>query len=138
MITTFRLSRKTKRPDGIFGEWQDERGGLLYLTLEHSYQQPDGSFAPKIVPGTYTCKRYESPKHGYDVFMLTGENADGHFYEVHVGNYNRNSDGCVLLGKGRGFLEDGKGWMLQYSQQAFDAFMLSMKEQDLFTLIVEA
>ena len=54
----------------------------------------------------------------------------------HVGNYNEDSEGCILLGTGFGNTSS-KGKMITASKQAFKQFMEMLKETDLFTLIVE-
>lgn len=127
------LHRKSHRVDGVFGEMTNERGDFIAVTLERAYP-PD--FSPKILAGIYICKRYNSPKHGYEVFVLTGENADGHFYEIHIGNYNEDSDGCILVALGNGFKGDQKGRMITASKAAFDKIMQLQDGLDSFTLTV--
>jgi hypothetical protein len=114
---------------GVFGELTDADGNFLFHTLEHSYpilSDPSGtSFTPKIPDGGYTClpgtftlaptKRNPDPK-PFSTFQIMG--VVGHTDLLfHVGNYNADSSGCVLLG------EDLAGSMLLNSSAAFDKFM---------------
>ena len=122
------LKRIDFTPDGIFGELQDESGKALYSTLEHSY-----ACMVKVPVGTYTCQRGthqldHSPK-PFETFEII--DVPGHSGILfHVGNYNADSDGCVLLGLRR------EGSMLVGSRLAFDGFMGLQKGIDQFTLIV--
>lgn len=121
------LVRKQYRDDGIFGEI--ESGALYYFTLEHSYER-----IAKIPAGEYTCKRRLSPHFGYDVFELI--DVPGHdFIEIHIGNYNEDTDGCILLGLGLGHTTKN-GVMLTSSKQAFAGFMKMQEDIDEFKLTV--
>lgn len=133
----FNLKRKDFVAEGILGELTDDKGTLFFTTLEHAYLEPDGTFKPKIEAGVHACKRYASPEHGYDLFILNSPNDAGHFFEIHIGNYNVDSKGCILIGLGLGFLINGKGRMLVSSTQAFKKFMEAQKECDAFTLTIE-
>jgi hypothetical protein len=111
------VKRDTECSTGIFGTLASDDGELNLYTLEHAFLQPDGSYAPIIPPGTYTAVRRLSPKFGYDVFMIIG--VIGHtFLEIHCGNWNSNSEGCVLLGMAR----QGNADILD-SEIAFNKFM---------------
>lgn len=43
---------------------------------------------------------------------------------LHVGNYPRDSLGCILLGQGR--QPDGEGWMITDSKAAFESFQAAV------------
>lgn len=128
------LDRKQYTLYGITGQISDSSGNFLFVTLEHAYQQLDGSFLPKVAPGAYTCVRHPPQRLHYETFMLQnvppfmGAPVDGIL--IHVGNYNGDSIGCILLGQalGTGMIED--------SQKAFDAFMELQNGCENFTLIV--
>lgn len=132
------LIRKDELADGYFGELHQDNGNFLFTTLEHAYPNPDGSLYAKISPGTYMCVRFESPHLGYEVFML--ENVPGHDHIlIHIGNYNENSDGCIMLGIGLGFKMGQKTpCMITNSEKAFKAFMEMQKDVQSFTITVEA
>lgn len=143
------LSRKSYRSDGIFGELTGNGGSFFCVTLEHSYPEPahedgssSGKFLTKIKAGKYSCKRYHSPKHGYDVFLLTGDldgdgfTADGRFFEIHIGNYNDESEGCILVGEQVGSRYPS-GKMICGSRKAFEKLMAAQEGIDFFTLTVE-
>jgi Family of unknown function (DUF5675) len=123
----FRLIRYDYLQSGIFSVLMTEN--FKCETLEHAYS--DGSnFIPKIPIGNYTCQRYLSPKFGYEVFRLI--NVPEHdFIEIHKGNTNVDSDGCILLGEAR------DGGTILYSKFAFDSFMNFLSSIDEFTLSVE-
>ena len=123
------LNRTECNPNGIFSTLSDEDGHILFYTLEHSYQKPDGTYKPKIYDGTFTCKRGFFPKHK-ETFEVT--NVKGHFAILfHVGNYNKDSEGCILVGKIR------SGDAVLSSRQAFKEFMALTAGLDQFELVVE-
>lgn len=130
----FTLTRGRYALYGILGQIKSEEGSLLLCTLEHAYEQPDGTFLPKLAAGIYTFKKRLSPKRGYEVFTL--ENAPPFmgtpvtYIEIHKGNYNSDSEGCILLGMrfGTGMIEDSK--------DAFDKFMAAQEGVEEFQLTV--
>ena len=122
------------KDEGVFGQIEDERGNHLFYTLEHSYVEN----MPKLDEGVYTCKRgmhrLASSEKPFETFQIM--NVPGHTGILfHVGNYERDSSGCVLIGLGIGKQKNGKD-MLTYSRQAFQKFMDMLSEFDEFTLVV--
>jgi hypothetical protein len=130
------------RDDGIFGEIRDENKKLLFNSLEHAYLPTSEDAVPlihisKIPEGTYTCIRYMSPKHGYEVFML--KDVPGHDHcEIHIANYMKDVIGCIGIGKQIGWQLGGKLKMLTYSTQAFKEFMDLEKDVDEFQLVINS
>jgi hypothetical protein len=126
------LQRKDFREDGIFGFLLDTNYKYLFTTLEHSY-----NLQPKLPQGEYTCKRGPHKLHD-GVSFITFEVMDvpGHTgILIHIGNYNDESEGCILIGTGFG--NNGRGGkMITSSKQAFDAFMKLQENCDAFTLTV--
>jgi len=111
---------------GCFSIITDLQGNFVCLGAEHSYQQPDGTWQPKVPLGTYTCQlgNYTLghapnfyPFHTYEIL-----NVPGHFGILfHKGNLpEKDSDGCVLLGTVEGEL-DGEPAVLD-SEAGFQAF----------------
>ena len=136
------LKRISASVDGIFSELLDETGKALFSTLEHAYDSGngDGSFAPKIPNGTYKCVRGQHRlahmAHPFDTFEITG--VKGHTNILfHRGNWNRDSDGCVLVGKAMTIGPDGVS-MITSSHDAFTSFMNMQSGVDEFILTVEA
>lgn len=134
-----KLNRTDFREDGIFGQLLDEADGEVAVTLEHSYDSGlgDGSYAPKLPPGTYQCVRGQHQLHSgppFITFEIT--NVPGHTnILLHVGNYNEDSEGCVLLG--RRVLDDGMGKrMITSSRNTFNKFMDLQNNCNEFTLTV--
>src|SRR6266481_1747921 len=110
-----KLIRTDKNYNGVFGILQDSDGNNLAVTLEHSY---DG--IPKIPNGTFTCVRGSHRLHGmtndFITFEITGV-PDHINILFHWGNYNKDSEGCVLLGKAR------VGDTITMSRLTFESFM---------------
>lgn len=125
-----KLVRNEFSINGIFGNLYDDSDNHLAHTLEHAYPFDDtGLFVPKIPNGNYICKRRLSPHFGYDVFELI--DVPGHdFIEIHVGNIQADSSGCILLGQER--IANG----LIGSRMAFGSFMTMLNGVDQFPLQV--
>jgi len=121
--------------DGIFGNLYDEQNKQLWATLEHSYDSGngDGSYINKIPPGVYMCvrgnHRLASMTHSFETFEVT--NVPGHTnILIHRGNFNKDSEGCILLGTKR------VGDTVVSSALAFAAFMELQVGIDQFTLTI--
>lgn len=125
------LQRVEYGPQGIFGNLFDENRNVIAETLEHAYAAADGSFFAKIPSDTYKCIRRMSPKFGYEVFMLVNV-PNATFIEIHIGNYNRDSDGCIMLGQTKITL--GNEEMITNSGATFHKFMDLQKGLDSFIL----
>lgn len=130
-----KLVRTTEGPDGIFSELRDAKfNKVLWLTLEHSFYGK-----PKIPDGIFTCVRGQHRLHGmtedFTTFEVTG--VEGHSgLLIHTGNWNSDSDGCILLGEGSA--SSSKGPMVTASKQAFAEFMQRQAGVDSFTLTVQS
>lgn len=122
------------RPDGIFGEFTfDGDPGRFCVTLEHSY---DGQ--PKLQPGTYTCVRGTHTLHNgvpFETFEITG--VAGHAGILfHAGNFNRDSEGCVLVGHTIAINPATGDEMITGSKDEFAAFMARFEGVDSWQLEV--
>lgn len=132
------LQRDLYRSDGIFGALLDVNGTPLYSTLEHAFQsekETDKWYAALSI-GTYTCERGMHrlanmiPFETFEVMK-----APGHWGILfHVGNYNKDSNGCILVGSMR--ISTGAGLMISASKKAFATFMQIQKDLDSFQLEV--
>ncbi len=135
-----KLTRISFQHDGIFGTLTDHDNRSIALTLEHSYDSGngDGSYAPKLKAGTYKCVRgTHKLAHGplFDTFEITG--VKGHTGILfHTGNFNADSNGCVLLGMGPIRDDDGNEG-IGNSRAAFKSFMNIQENVNEFTLTVE-
>ena len=127
-----RLIRSEFNPDGIFGKLIDDNGDQLAVTLEHSYNG-----TPKLPPGHYLCKRgMHKLEHGdpFETFEVTG--VTGHTGILfHVGNWNKDSDGCILLG--RVVVDSPEGRMITSSHMTFAYFMNDLVATNEFLLTVQ-
>ena len=133
------LNRTAYRQDGIFGEIRGIIGDYFAITLEHAY--PLGAvWVAKIPPGEYLCKRgmhnlFRLPN-SFETFEVTG--VDGHTGLLfHPGNYDNDSEGCILLGQKIMNLGFGQE-MISNSKQAFADFMALQAGLDTFNLEVIA
>lgn len=130
------ITRVENREDGIFSEIKNAKMEVLFHTLEHAYEIGTQWF-PKIPNGTFTCVRGPHRLHGmtqdFVTFEITG--VDGHVDLLfHWGNWNADSEGCILLGEG--IAQSSKGQMITSSKVAFEAFMKLQEGLDQFQLTV--
>lgn len=96
------MKRLQYGPDGIFSELSRvDDGERVAVGLEHAYSIDQENWHSKIPAGVYKCDRgthrLEGMDHDFETFEITG--VTGHTKILfHVGNYNHDSAGCVLLG----------------------------------------
>ncbi len=129
------LVRTDFRADGIFSELREPSGDLIAITLDHAYPDGLGAWVPKLVDGTYVCKRRLSPEFGYELFQIM-DVPDCTYIEIHIGNFQSDSKGCVCLGMGLGKM--GAQQMLTSSRAAFNKFMALQNGCDEFQLTVKS
>lgn len=136
----FRLTNTVFEADGIFGILADMTGKVVAVTLQHAYDAEvgNGTYAAKISPGTYKCvkgtHRLEGMFGNFVTFEITG--VAGHTNLLfHWGNYNKDSEGCVLLGES--IEEAGSERMITHSRDTFAKFMGLLTDINTFTLTVE-
>lgn len=133
----FVLTRNSATVDGIFSTMTDKSGKVISMTLEHAYSNPAGGFAPKLYNGIFTCVRGPHRLHNmtedFSTFEITG--VTGHEGILfHWGCYNKDSDGCVLMGQ-EDIQSDGVE-MVDNSRATFAKFMNSMEGIDTFKIKV--
>lgn len=126
---TLTLTRNDFTSDGIFGTLEDDKSKLFLVTLEHSFDSK-----PKLYDGVFNCVRGTHKLHNlipFQTFEITG--VVGHTGVLfHIGNYNKDSDGCVLLGI------DRDGTMITHSAIAFSKFTALLEKENSFTLVVKS
>lgn len=133
------LHNREFRADGIFGDFTFAGDDHPFMvTLQHAYQQDDtGKWMPKITPGTYTCVRGTHALHNgipFETFEITG--VAGHSGLLfHPGNFNADSEGCVLCGQTQITQSNGED-MITGSVVEFHAFMARLQGVDSFVLQV--
>lgn len=131
------LIRTEFRSDGIFGEFEDNSGNIVCVTLEHAYDDGTGIFKPKIPSGTYTCKRSQHQLEGMAQPFITFQIMDvpGHTNcLIHFGNWENDSDGCILIGAA--IAQSPKGQMITSSKDTFQKFMDMQSGIDAFQLMI--
>jgi Family of unknown function (DUF5675) len=126
---------------GIFGEILDDSGNVVCTTLEHAYDSGNGngSYLPKVAPGIYKCIRHTPNRLPYETFEVTNvPNFDGNPVTgilIHKGNFDKDSEGCILVGATIASLTDGTK-MVTSSAPTFNKFMSLQSGIDNFTLTV--
>lgn len=128
------LTRIKFNADGILGRLLDADYMQVAATLEHSY---DGK--PKLQAGGYRCVRgwHSLPYHPepFETFEVT--QVPGHTGILfHTGNWNEDSNGCILLGQAALTDADGRS-MVTESRVTFKRFMLDLDGVESFSLMVE-
>lgn len=126
--------------DGIYSILTDNLGVLIAHCLEHSYDAGagNGSYAPKIPNGTYTCQRsmhrLHNMPHDFETFQVM--DVPNHSSILfHWGNYNNDSDGCILVGR-KVTIGPGGVHMITDSKDTFAKFMALQHDIDTFTLTI--
>ena len=140
---TLTLTRKQCREDGIFSDLTREDGSLLAQTIEHAYEAtalPDGTpqWRAKIIKGEYTCERGDHRLHGMEKPFTTFEvKSVPHCIGIlfHWWNFNKDSEGCILVGTHIERAPDGSQMVTQ-SKGAFERFMNEVSRVNTFELIV--
>lgn len=127
-----KLTRNDFRADGIFSTLTDEQDNVLAVTLEHSFNN-----LPVIPSGIYLCVRGDHYLHGmttpFSTFEITG--VEGHVGLLfHWGNFNKDSEGCVLVGEAIG--KSGGAEMITNSRVTFEKLMTLLTGVDQFILTV--
>lgn len=133
------LTRQQRRADGIFSQLTDESGNIVAQTLEHAFDDGNGGFAPKIPDGTYTCQRSPHRLDGMTSDFITFQvmNVPGHSNILfHWGNWNKDSDGCILTGEA--IAPSPEGQMVTNSKATWQAFMNLENGLDQFQLVVQS
>lgn len=131
-MTTLALHRLQRTAFATFGQLVDEEQTVICLTLELPWRDNEHD-ASCIPAGTYTAHRRHSPKHGYDLFELSGV-PDRSNIELHIGNTTADTEGCILLGSNLGTVNGQPG--ITGSAAAFRRFMERMQGVDAFALTI--
>ncbi len=139
------LTRFLSRADGIFSRLFTPDGSLLAVTLEHAYLQDSNAgaegavlvYSPKIPLGAFACHRgmhqLASMTEPFETFEICG--VQGHCNLLfHAGNFNKDSEGCILLGEDCTGSTEGE--MVTNSRATFTKFMQAQTGIDSFTLTV--
>ena len=142
------LKYNSFRSDGIFGDFTFDGDDVPFCdTLSHAYEQPDGTFLPKLPAGIYTCVRGIHKLHNgvpFETFEITG--LRGHAGLLfHPLNYDAESDGCTGLGQDivkydsnhDGKIDELDDEMITNSRATFAAFMSRLGGVNSFQLEVK-
>lgn len=124
----------------------DESNTTVIHTLEHAFDSGngDGTFVPKVAAGIYICERSLHRLHNmtsdFETFQLIdvppfqGKPITGIL--LHWGNYDKDSDGCLLLGRQVTFGPGGLH-MITDSKDTFAKFMALQSTVNSFYLTIK-
>lgn len=129
------LKRTACDENGVFGELHSPNGFFCY-TLEHAYLK-EKEYAPKVDEGVYVCKRglhrLKVTEPMRSMFEVTG--VQGHWgILLHSGNYNDDSNGCILVGSE--VVWAGGEKMVARSRITYQAFMKKLDGKSEFKLTI--
>ncbi len=127
-----KLQRLTDTGDATFGMLVDGEANEIAITLEPPWRD-NRENESCIPPGEYVARRRWSNKHGCELFGIEGV-PDRSNIEIHIGNYPRDTDGCVLVGRRSSVIDDER--CIVGSVDAFKAFMRAMRSIDECPFIV--
>lgn len=128
-----KLIRKMYLSDGIFSDMYSDDNQKFCVTLEHAYDDGEGAFCAKLPSGVYTCRRRLSPHFGYELFQILNV-PNANFIEIHRGNVNKDSEGCILLGDQQTRINGVD--MILNSKETFEKFMRLQADVNEFQLTV--
>lgn len=138
-----KLIRTKITPYGILGRIYNDNGVPLAYTLEHAFEQADGSWHPKVAEGTYNCvlgqHQLASMTHPFQTYML--ENVPNFMDKpvteilLHMGNFDKDSEGCILLGDSVINQANGQP-MITNSVHTFNDFIAALNGEPSFTLVI--
>lgn len=126
--------------NGIFGRLEDKDDTIELYTLQHAFpvvtdpMSASTTYMPIIKPGQYKCIRGQHCLPGmiapFETFEIT--DVPGHTGLLfHCGNFNKDSEGCILLGLERDHCKD-----ILNSRAAFEVFMKAQDGINEFLLTV--
>ena len=137
------LEREGSSPWGTFGTLMLDDGWECKTVEPRWLGNAKGKSC--IPPGTYKMTMRDSPvvtrtsngrfSRGWEVTNVPGRT----FIMLHPGNWDRNSDGCILVGREFAVITDGKRRGLQYpgvthSQSVFAALMERLASSEAWDL----
>lgn len=109
---------------GCYGNLKQEGGVPFAVTLERTFE----NLRTVLQNGEYRCHRDKYHKGGYETFEIEVPGHDRVLF--HIGNWESNSEGCVLIAEGF----NGQG--VSDSKGGFAEFMKILEGRDAFILRV--
>ena len=141
----FTLQRQKPSKDGVFGTMTND-SGFTCVTLEHAYPfslyMPNSIYEPKVAAGTYICKPHPPNRLSYMTYELQNvpdfQDKPVSGILLHIGNFNKDSIGCILIGKMIQSIGDGTlSRMITSSSPTFKQFMAILNNIPEFTLTIK-
>ncbi len=124
-VDIYRIERNNLLSRGVFVI----DGEAFCVCLENPWKNNE-PFVSCIPSGTYTARRFQSPKYG-DVFQIYG--VDGRsLILIHWGNYERNTQGCILIARNYAAMNGERA--IAASKAVFNEFMKRMEGVDEFEI----
>lgn len=137
MLDSFKTSK-----GGVLGRLFTDTGDMVAVTLEHAYESGIEGYSPKVPAGTYRCVRGTHQLHKgdslgppFETFEVMG--VAGHAGILfHKGNFNKDSQGCILVGQTFADLDKDGHLDVTNSGATFTRFMVLQAAVDEFELRV--
>lgn len=121
----FELIRDTVWPDSTTGTLKHLKTGASWFTLEDAVRDRKIPGETCIPSGVYQLRMTMSPRFGRVMpILLRVPGFEG--VRVHAGNWAKDTEGCILLGKG---LVTAPQRMLQSSRKAVNEFEVLLREE---------
>lgn len=139
-MRTITLKRLCFNDDGTYGVFIEDKIPFMNV-LEESWR--DNAKGISCIPeGTYTVKRYSSPKHPDSWQVMNVPTRD--YILIHTGNTEADIEGCLLLGMEWGTVKakDDQSGVVENqpavirSKEAFAKFQERMNGEEEFRLII--
>lgn len=136
---TLNLDRENSEDDGTYGVLRLP-DGTSFMTLELPWKD-NARQTSCIPPGSYKARRRQTTKFGFAFEVLNVPNRTGIL--IHGGTYagskdlgqKANSEGCILLGMGRG--HSGRQKIITGFKEAMEAFYNRLGNHTEFTLVIK-
>ena len=119
------LNRIYRTKGVTIGMMRDD-SNLYALTLENPWVGNETNISC-IPEGNYVCEIDKSPKYG-DVYHVRKVEGRSHIL-IHWGNYERNTEGCILLGKGLMWDTKDNKEAISQSKETIKSFMESLNRE---------
>lgn len=131
-IRTLYLERlKPAHHSATFGVLKDDSQMPFAVTLElpWRFNKKNKSCIP---PGTYICRKYNSPKYGRT--FIVKDTTGRKYILFHPGNWKKNTKGCILVGESYEII-NGK-FAIAQSKKGFKEFMAKYGKLKEFQLCI--
>jgi hypothetical protein len=135
-MKTLTITRLTENEHNTLGIMivTNNRGKILYncITLELAYKE-NKKLISCIPKGTYRAEVGKSDKHGEVIYVKGVTNRQGIL--IHIGNYAKDTQGCILVGDKIGYLEAFKQHYIEKSKTTMSKLLTIIDKELMFIVI---